>query len=127
MANSVKGDAVLKLSDGREYLLVLDMEAMLCVEDNMGKPLPQVMKMANEEFMSAVAGIAQAAFVRHHPDVTRAEVLDILRTDSAALERALAAATEAAFPKEKPQVGNAVRGKKPPQSKSSGRSGAKPV
>ena len=32
MANPVKGEAPLVLSDGREFTLVLDMEAMLSAE-----------------------------------------------------------------------------------------------
>lgn len=128
MVNSVKGDTPLKLADGREYKLVLDMEALLSVEDATGLPLPRVMARAQEGFMSAVAAIAQAAFHTHHPDVSRAEVLEIQRTEGPALEKALAQAVERAYPKE--EGGNAPQPKGRPKakrraSKSSGRNGAK--
>jgi hypothetical protein len=120
MANPVKGEVPLKLSDGREFVLVLDMEAMLTIEESMGKPLPRVLAMAGEGFMTATAAVAQAAFARHHREVSRADVLEILRTDAPALTDALTAAVEKAFPSEGKKGGN------PPQrGKTSGASGAK--
>lgn len=125
-ANPVKGEVPLVLSDGREFVLVLDMEAMLSVEQSYGKPLPKVMADAGEGYLSAIAAIAQAAFVRHHPTLTRAEVLDLLRTAREPLSEALQKASEVAFPDEKP--GNGSAGGNAPKDrggKSSGRSGAK--
>jgi hypothetical protein len=124
MPNPVKGEVPLKLSDGREFVLVLDMEAMLSIESIMGKPLPKVLEMAGAGFLSATAAVAQAAFSRHHPEVSRAEVLEMIRTDSAALTEAIALAVEKGFP-------DATEGKKgatprrAPRGKPSGRSGAK--
>lgn len=124
MANPVKGETPLVLSDGREFTLVLDMEAMLSVEDATDKPLAKVMQRASEGFMSAIAAIAQAAFARHHPEVTRADVLAMITEDQAALDDALSRASEAAFPQDK--AGNAKAPKpKTQRGKSSGRSGAK--
>lgn len=123
-ANKVKGETPLVLSDGREFTLVLDMEAMLSVEDTTRKPLPVVMGQAGQGFMSATAAIAQAAFMRHHPEITRADVLSIMQTDSDALTEALGNAADAAFPKE--AAGNAKAPKaRPPRGKTSGRNGAK--
>lgn len=123
MSNSVKGQTPLKLADGREFVLVLDMEAMLHVEETTGKPLPKVVKMAQEGFMTAIAAIAQAAFSRHHPELARAQVLEMLRTDASVLEKALGDATQAAFPKA--EVGKVPKGKpRPPAGKSFGASGA---
>ncbi len=122
--NSIKGETPLVLSDGREFTLVLDMEAMLSVEDATGKPLPRVMAQASEGFMSATAAIAHAAFTRNHPEVTRSDVLDIMRSDSEALTEALGKAAENAFPQG--QSGNAKAPKAKLQAgKTSGRSGAK--
>lgn len=124
MANPVKGETPLVLSDGREFTLVLDMEAMLSVEDATDKPLSKVMQRASEGFMSAIAAIAQAAFARHHPEVSRADVLAMITEDQAALTDALSRASEAAFPQDK--AGNAKAPKaKTQRGKSSGRSGAK--
>lgn len=122
-ANKVKGETPLVLSDGREFTLVLDMEAMLSVEDSTGKPLPKVMAQAGEGFMSATAAIAQAAFARHHPEVTRSDVLGIMQSDSDALTDALGKAADAAFPKA--EEGNAKAPKANQRGKTSGRSGAK--
>jgi hypothetical protein len=122
MTNPLKGETPLVLADGREFTLVLDFEALLGVETTLGKPLPQAMAMAAQGFMSAVAAIAQAAFARHHPEVTRADVLAILQTDGKALEAALAKASDAAFPKPA-AAGNAPAPR--PGGKTSGPSGAK--
>lgn len=124
MANPVKGETPLVLSDGREFTLVLDMEALLTVEDVTGKPLPKVMQQASEGFMTAVAAIAQAAFTLHHPEIVRADVLAIMASDRDALTEALGKASDAAFPKAKEGNAKAPKGKTP-RGKTSGRSGAK--
>lgn len=121
MANSLKGETPLVLADGREFTLVLDMEALLSVEDLTGKPMQKVMAQAGEGFMTAVAAIAQAAFSRKHPDVTRADVLDIMLSDRDTLDAALGVAADSAFSKVAP--GNAPAPKS--RGKTSGRSGAK--
>jgi hypothetical protein len=124
MTNPIKGEAALVLADGRQFTLVLDMEALLGVEEATGKPLPQVMAMAGSGFMSAMAAIAQAAFARHHPDVARADVLAIMQTDQQALTDALSKASDAGFLQ--PSAGG--KGAAPaarPGGKSSGRSGSK--
>lgn len=125
MANAVKGETALKLKDGREFILALDMEAMLTIEDTTGTPLPKVMLRAQEGFMTAIAAIAQAAFSRHHPDVTRVEVLDMLRSDEKAVHDALSAATAVAFPDQVEGSGEVGKARKRPAGKTSGRNGAK--
>lgn len=126
MANKVKGETPLVLSDGREFTLVLDHEALLSIEESTGKPLPRVMAMAGEGFITSTAAIAQAAFARYHPEVTLAEVVRmVMSDDSDALEEALGKAVEAAFPdSEKSGNGKAPKAK-PQRGKTSGRSGAK--
>ena len=120
--NKIKGETPLVLSDGREFTLILDMEAMLSVEETTGKPLPKVMAQAGEGFMTATAAIALAAFARHHPDMKRSDVLDIMQSDSEALTESLGRAADAAFPKA--EAGNG-KASKPQRGKTSGRSGAK--
>lgn len=122
MANRVKGETPLVLSDGREFMLVLDMEAMLSIEDATGKPLPKVMAQAGEGFMTAIAAVAQAAFVRNHPEVTRGDVLEIMQSDRDALTDALGKAADNAFPAPSAE-GNAPA--KRQRGKPSGRNGAK--
>lgn len=123
-ANSLKGEVPLSTSDGRSFTLVLDMEAMLSVEQTYGKPLPKVMSDAAEGYLSAIAAIAQAAFGRHHPDLDRSTVLDMMVSDRDALTDALEKASKAAFPDEV-KGGKAGNGGKPPRGKVSGGSGAK--
>ncbi len=123
-SNPVKGETPLALKDGREFTLVLDMEAMLSIEDATGKPLPKVMAQAGEGFMSATAAIAQAAFAQHHPDITRSDVLQIMQSDADALTDALGKAADAAFPEAQAGNGKAPKAKTP-RGKTSGRSGAK--
>ena len=127
--NSIKGETPLVLSDGREFTLVLDMEALVSVEDTTGKPLGKVMSQASQGFVGAMAAIAHAAFTRHHPEVTREEVLRMAMGDEEVLSQALGHAVEAAYPDE---VGNAPAAKpspskSSPRGKRSGRSGAKRV
>lgn len=122
--NPVKGETALTLKDGREFTLVLDMEAMLSIEDATGKPLPKVMAQAVEGFMTATAAIAQAAFALHHPDITRSDVLKILHSDQDALTDALGKAADLAFPQAQAGNGKAPKAKTP-RGKTSGRSGAK--
>lgn len=129
MANSLKGETPLTLADGREFTLVLDMEALIGAEGLTGKPLPVVIGQAAEGFWGALAAIAQCAFLRFHPEITREDVLAMMRTDRAALREAITESMKHAFPDAKPakagddgKVGNA----KTPRGKSSGRSGAKP-
>ena len=125
MANPVKGETPLVLSDGREFTLVLDNEALLSIEDTTGKPLHVVMAQIGQGYATAVAAFAQAAFGRHHPEMTRADVVGIVMgPDRPKLEEALSDATERAFPEAK--AGNAPAPKaKPQRGKSSGRNGAK--
>lgn len=127
MPNAIKGEVPLVLGDGRTFTLVLDMEALLSIEDAVGRPLPQVMAQAGAGFVSAQAAIAQAAFARHHPEVTRAQVLELLFSpDKEAVADALAAATEKAFPEAKASAeGNAPTKARTPRGKASGRNGAK--
>jgi hypothetical protein len=125
--NSVKGEVPLVLSDGRNFKLVLDFEAMLSIEDVTGKPLAQVMRQAGEGFVTSRAAVAQAAFSRHHPEVTRADVIAMLFSEEKlAVEVALARAAEAAFPDVSAE-GKAEAPAKPKRQagKTSGRSGAK--
>lgn len=120
MANPVKGQAPLVLTDGREFKLVLDMEAMVEAESRYGKPLAKLMTDAREGFMGALAALLMGALSRFHPNLTRSEALDLIRTDADKVTDSLTAAAEAAFPEA--TEGN---GEGPPSGKTSGGSGAK--
>ena len=98
MANTLTGETPLTLKDGREFTLVLDHEALIGAEPIYRKPLHQIMADAGLGFQGAIAAIAQAAFLRHHPEVTRSDVLAMIRSDQVALTDALTKAGESAFP-----------------------------
>ncbi len=122
MPNSVKGEVPLKLSDGRDFTLVFDMDALVQAEDEYGKPLPVLMERVREGFVGAVRILFWAALQRHHPEVTLSDVNDLLTEHSDAIEKMLTA-----YQKAMPAEGK--EGKNPPaktqRGKTSGSSGAK--
>ncbi|HMO74090.1 MAG TPA: hypothetical protein PKD48_01970 [Sphingopyxis sp.] len=119
--NPFKGQAPLNLSDGRSFTLVLDMEGLVEAEPIYGHPLPKIMADAAAGFVGAIRALLFGALRRHHPDITAVEVLEMIRTDMAAVGAALQAATQNAFPKsEGEKSGNA-----PPVGKTSGANGVK--
>ena len=123
MANPVKGEAPLKLADGREFKLVLDMEAMIEAEEVSDRPLPEIMQRAQKGYMGAIATITQAAFLRNHPAIERSDIIAMLQTDQEAVTAAMMQAAKSAFPE--PEEEDEGNGKTPPRGKRSGRSGAK--
>ena len=126
MANPVKGEVPLVLADGRRFTIVLDMEALVEAETIYGKPMAQMLADMNAGFLGAQGAVLQGALIRHHPRVTRAEALEMFRTDADACGEAMTEAVKASFPDTTPgrAEGNAPA-QKAPGGKRSGRSGAK--
>lgn len=124
MANPVKGEAPLVLTDGRRFKLVLDMEALVEAESAYGKPVQVLMEDAKQGFIGATAALLQGALALHNR-VSRADALEMIRVDAPAVTEALTAAVEAAFAK---QSASGNGGAQPAKAagKRSGRSGAKP-
>ena len=128
MANPVKGEALLRLADGRQFTLVLDFEAMVAAEAAYGKPLPQLMVDAQAGFMGALRALLAGMFSAHHPGVGKREAGEMLLSDVEAVSEALARAVENAHPApgaEDKQPGNAPVPQSRQRTKPSGRSGAK--
>ena len=123
MSNPLKGETPLKLADGREFKLVLDMEGLIQAESAYGKPLPQLMADMNGGFVGASAALLQGALAQRHPAITRSVAADMFRTDAEAVANALGAATQAAFPDESAEG----KASPAPAGKRSGGNGAKPV
>ena len=120
----VNAETILDLKDGRKYTLILSEEVIYGIEDREDRPLPEVMERAQRGFLTAVAAIAQAAFETHHPGLSRAHVLEIVRSDFEALTKALEEAIEKAFPDQ--QAGNAPakpKRKRAASRKSTGKAG----
>lgn len=120
MTNPIKGEVPVRLSDGRELTLVLDMEALVAAEAAYGKPMSKLMADALEGFMGALGALMQGALARHQPRMTRGEALSLLTSDEGVVTEALGRAAEVAFPEVK--GGNVVA---PPDGKNSGSSGSR--
>jgi hypothetical protein len=119
--NRLKGEAPLKLSDGREFVFHLDFDALIEAEQAYGKPLPRLMADASQGYVGAVRALLIGGLRRHHPDFTTDDAAAIILTDFDAVATGMMAAVEAAFPKsEGREPGNAGR-----TGVTSGRAGAK--
>jgi hypothetical protein len=119
--NPLKGEAPLKLGDGREFIFQLDFEALVEAEQAYGKPLPRLMADASQGYVGAVRALLLGGLRRHHPDFTADDATAIILTDFEAVANGMMAAVDAAFPKaEGKESGNAV-----PTGPTSGRDGAK--
>lgn len=122
--NPVRGEAPLVLDDGRRFTVVLDMEALVDAEASYRRPLAQLLADAKSGFMGASAALLQGALARHHPEVTRGDALEMLRTDTEKVAEVLDQAAKFAFPEatagNAPEPGVAI-----PAGKRSGRNGAK--
>lgn len=121
--NRLRGEVPLKLSDGRELMLVLDMEALIEAESAYGKPLPQLMVDMVNGFAGAGRAMLWGAFRARHPDVTLRQAGEMFVTDSDAINASLEQATLASFPEPDEQAGDR-QGENPP-GKPSGANGAK--
>lgn len=119
--NPIKGEAPLILSDGREFTVILDFEALVEAETLYGKPLPVLMAHAASGFVGAVRAMLFGALRARHPDITAVETAEIVMLEMEAVGEALKAATENGFPSsEGKKSGNA-----PQAGKTSGRNGAR--
>lgn len=120
MPNVLKGEVKLKLADSREFVLVMDMEALVEAETAYGKPLQQMMADAAQGFVGASRALLYGALRTKHPAITLREASQLFMDDPDAVSQALSDAVEAGFPKASAE-GNAPR----PRGKTSGSSGAK--
>ena len=122
MPNPIKGEVPLKLSDGRDFVLVLDMEALVEAESAYGKPLPQMMSDASQGFVGAVRAMLYGALRTKQPRVTLGEASAMFISDPEAVSAALEQAATLAFP----QAAEGGESANPrPRGKTSGASGAK--
>lgn len=125
MPNTIKGEVPLSLSDGRDFVLVLDFEALVEAEGVYGKPLAQVMADAAAGFVGATRALLYGALRAKHPTITPREASALFLEHSDEVSAALEKAGEAAIPGSR----EGKDGKNPPaksqRGKTSGRSGAK--
>lgn len=121
MANPVKGEASLKLKDGRQFVIVMDMEALVEAETAYGKPLAQLMADVSGGFVGASRALLYGSLRANHPDVSLRDASGLFMADPDAVSQALNDAVESGFPDASAE-GNVP---KPQRGKNSGRSGAK--
>lgn len=125
MTNPVKGEAQLKLADGREFTLTLDFEGLVQAETAYGKPLPKLMSDAAAGFVGAARALLWGALRAKHPGISLADASAMFMTDMDTVTVALDAAVEISFPDQ--SNAESTEGKKGahPRGKTSGGSGAK--
>jgi hypothetical protein len=122
MANAIRGEVPLNLSDGRTFTLIMDMEALVEAESAYGKPLQKMMADAAQGFVGASRALLYGALRAKHPDVTLRDASAIFMTDADAAGEALTEAVEKGFP----DAAKSAEGKvSRPRTKTSGGSGAK--
>lgn len=126
MANPVKGEAELKLEDGREFTLLLDMEGLVQAEAQYGKPMKDLLADTAKGFVGASRALLWGGLRQHHPEVTPKQALAMLEDEGEAVALAIAAAVTSAFPDaaDDDEEEKDEKSKSPP-SKRSGGSGAK--
>lgn len=129
MKNPLKGEAELRLEDGRSFTLVIDFDGLIEAEQTYGKPMVHLLGDAQQGFLGAQRAILYGGLRRHHPEVTLSEVGNILLAAKGNAVQAISTAIDLAMPKpqEGDNRGNAEgKPKRGRAGKRSGGSGAKP-
>lgn len=121
MSNTLKGEIPLTLSDGRELVLVMDMEGMFEAEQLYKQPLEVVFAQAALGLKGALRALLWGMLRAKHPELTPQDVTDIVFKELDAVIVAMDRAGEAARAK---QSGEGKDGENPPGT-TSGASGAK--
>lgn len=122
MANAIRGEVPLNLSDGRNLVLVMDMEALVEAEAAYGKPMAGMMADAGAGFVGASRALLYGSLRTKHPETTLRDASAIMASDGEAAAKALSAAVEVGFPKASPGGNDLAQ---PQAGKTSGGSGAK--
>jgi hypothetical protein len=123
---ALKGEVPLTLADGREFTLILDMEALIEAEGAYGAPLAQLMSDTVSGFVRAGRAMLYGAFRAKHPEVSLRDAGVMFGTDSDAINQALERAVIAAFPDPDPDNSEGKDGANPP-GPTFGNSGAAPA
>ena len=105
MTNPIRGEAVLKLKDKREFTLVLDFEALVAAEAAYGKPLALTLSDANAGFVGATRALLFGTMQANHEGVTLRDATEIFMSDGEAVSAALEIASTAAYPAEDKKAG----------------------
>lgn len=122
--NPLKGEAELRLADGRSFTLVMDFDALVLAERVYDKPLELTLSDAVAGFTGALHALLLGGLKRHNPAITTEQAQEILMTERMAVIDALTRAMAASQPE--PREGDNRGNAKPRRGgKRSGGSGAK--
>lgn len=116
--------------DGRDYVLVLDHEALIEAEAAHGVPLPLVLAQSSLGFVGATAALLFGALRAHHADVSLKDARRLVLENQDACGAAMELAAKAAFPekaegKQKADPPKAPGAKRARTGKRSGGNGVK--
>lgn len=125
MANVIKGEVPLKLGDGREFVMVMDMDAMVEAEAVYGKPTPQIMADASQGYIGATRALIYASLRARHPDITLKEASEIFMAGGPAAVEAMQQAFVASFGEAEPEDEGEGKKSPNPRMKNSGGRGVK--
>ena len=117
MANQVKGEATVRLGDGRELTLCLDFDALCAIEEVLDRPIVEIFdeleraaSAAKSPRLGTVRALVYGGLRKHHPEITLTEAGDLVANNVSALSQGLS----------KAQAGGA------PRAKAEGKKGANP-
>ena len=125
MANLLKGEVPLVLKDKRAFTLVFDMDALIEAEGAYGKPMHALAADASAGFLGALRAMLYGAMRARHPQVTIADVSQILREDTHSVTLALTNALDQSMPEPGKAGAEGNAPAVPQRGKTSGGSGAK--
>lgn len=78
VANPLQGEVRFEVEDGRAFLAVFDIAAICALEDLRDRPALQIIVQVAQGRIGFIADALWAALRRHHPKLTRDEVLALL-------------------------------------------------
>jgi len=112
MANPAKGEASLRLSDGRELTLHYDFDSLCAVEEAADKAIGKVLQEISEGAprLTTARALIYGGLRFHHPDLSLATAGELILSDGPQLTEAMNKALMSAFP----QASEGKQGTNPP-------------
>lgn len=91
MANAMKGEAEVKLADGRILRLAFDANAWVEVEDLLGKPTPEIIDelQSGKAYMRTQRALMWGGLRKHHPEIEIKEAGELLTEAAEQMSKAL--------------------------------------
>lgn len=90
MSNPLKGEAKVKLSDGRVLTLAFDFDALIAVEEASGMRLPAILEeLGGEPSLKVQRALVYGALRRDHPEIDLQQAGKLFLTEGEALSKAI--------------------------------------